>query len=157
MQKVKTLLCINFACLLYKSSSAQKIDSLALSGIPPERQLQVNKLLVISNRNKAWGWGLLGGGIAFSGIWFYMEANNVESIEDPSQMVEEEGLKGQNLVAVLAISLSIVSIPCFTMSRRTLNEAKLLLYSDKVAWLSPGVALPNSASAGVRLVISLGK
>ena len=154
---MKTLLSIIFACLLFKGSSAQKTDSLPVRAITVDEQLQVNELLVKANRYKTWGWSLLAGSIALLGFSLLLN-DDAEYIPDPSQPVEEsKGMQKQGKVACAGFVIMGASIPCFIKSHKILKQAEMLVFTEKQVSLSPQLVLPKSASAGVRLVIPLGK
>ena len=151
---MKFLLSVLFLFICCYQATAQRLDSAAIHRLSPQKQEEVNTYLVQAKNAKTTAILLFmgGGSLAIAGI-VYSLATDVSTgyVEDyPSY---NSGTK----IAILGAMVGLSGIPFFIKAHNKRDAARAMLYTDKGAMLMPHVLIPGSQSAGIRLVIPLGR
>ena len=151
---MKFLLSVLFLFICSYQATSQRLDSAAIHRLSPQKQEEVNAYLVQAKNAKTTAILLFmgGGSLAIAGI-VYSLATDVSTgyVEDyPSY---NSGTK----IAILGAMVGLSGIPFFIKAHNKRDAARAMLYTDKGAMLMPHVLIPGSQSAGIRLVIPLGR
>ena len=151
---MKFLLSVLFLFICCYQATSQRLDSAAIHRLSPQKQEEVNTYLVQAKNAKTTAILLFmgGGSLAIAGI-VYSLATDVSTgyVEDyPSY---NSGTK----IAILGAMVGLSGIPFFIKAHNKRDAARAMLYTDKGAMLMPHVLIPGSQSAGIRLVIPLGR
>ena len=152
---MKFLLCALFLFVIscYHATS-QKLDSASIHKLSPQKQEEVNTYLLQAKNAKTTGILLCmgGGSLAIAGIVysFATDASNGYVEDYPSY-------NGGTKVAILGAMVGLSGIPFFIKAHNKRDAARAMLYTDRGALLTPRVLVPGSQSAGIRLVIPLGR
>ena len=139
------------ALLCFYNVVAQKIDPAAIARLSPEKQEQVNGYLKEARNSQITGVVLCAAGgslILIGGIvamandeWF----DNKNPTEDWAPW------------AVAGIVTGLASIPFFLKVHNKREQARAIIYADKGVSMSPHILIPNTRSAGIKIVIPIGK
>ena len=144
------LLSLLFFLFCYCHLHAQKIDSAAMARLSPAERLKVDSLHKVEKGAKTGAFLTMGLGIAAGagGLAIYAHAME-EDLLDASPA----GL----ILCLAGVGVALLSIPQFRKAHKAGREAKAIVYGEKGASLAPGIMMPHTQSAGLKLVIPLGR
>ena len=139
-------------CLCFYTLSAQRIDSASVARLSPERQQEVNGYLQQAKKAKTTALVLSigGGALAIGGA--VLIASSLDSFADDDSKDEI----GAVLFTVGALS-ALGSIPFYIKIHKKRNAARAIIYGDRGMSFTPDVIMPATQSAGVKVIIPLGK
>ena len=151
---MKFLICALMMFVCVAQLMSQRLDTASLHRLSMQKQEQVNEYLRQAKNAKTTGMLLCmgGGSLAVAGIVYSIATDlNAGYIEDyPSY---NNGTK----IAIIGAMIGLSGIPFFIKAHNKRDAAKAILYTDKGALLTPNVLIPGSRSAGISIVIPLGK
>ena len=164
---MKYLSCCLLVLLSAVSAKPQKIDSAAIARLSPASQEQVNHYLVGAKKAKTTAMIMCfgGGALMIAGSVMGLQAvknDNANPDQDPygtSDVAAGDNPLG-NAGAVLfwvGTASALGSIPFFIKSHKKANAARAIIFADKGVSFTPGIIMPGTRSAGIRLVVPLGR
>lgn len=140
-------------CLLIFNTAlrAQRLDSAHISKLPPEKQEQVYGFLQQARaaRNTAIILAMAGGSAAIAGM-VYSIASDINTGYYDDTPSYNSGTK----IAVLGAMVGLSSIPFFIKFHNRRSDARAVFYAGGG---SSRVLIPGTQSAGVKVVLPLGR
>ena len=148
-------------CLCFYTLSAQRIDSASVARLSPEKQQEVNGYLQQAKKAKTTALVLSIGGGALAIGGFALIASSLDSWDfnwDDGYNTDSDSKDdiGAVLFTVGALS-ALGSIPFYIKIHKKRNAARAIIYGDRGMSFTPGVIMPATQSAGVKVIIPLGK
>ena len=148
------LLLLLFLSFFYTHVHAQKIDSAAMAHLSAEQRTTVEALLQEQKHAYTGAFVTLGVGIAAGITGLIVYANAIDNDvwgdgEDPSV--------GGLVIAGLGTAIALFSIPQFSKAHAAGRSAKAIVFGSKGVSMAPGIIMPHTQSAGLKLVIPLGR
>jgi hypothetical protein len=144
---------------------AQKIDSAAIARLDPALREEVNNYLAQAKKAKSTAMVLCisGGSVALIGGIIY----TVAAVRYPESgpLVEPSGnpenyKTAENvgvLLFVAGAATALTSIPFFIKVHKKREAVRAIVFADKGVSLAPGLTVPGSQFAGIRLVMEIGR
>jgi hypothetical protein len=168
ISKMKYLSCCLLVLLSAVCTRAQKIDSAAIATLSPASKEKVNQYLLSAKKAKTTarimcfgGGALMVAGLVMGVVAVRNDNQNPDQWNpfDSTYTVAGDNALG-NTGAVLfwvGTASALGSIPFFIKSHKKTNAARAIVYADKGVSLAPRMVMPGTRSAGIRLIIPIGK
>ena len=164
---MKYLLCCLLVLHSAVSAKAQKIDSAAVARLSTASREQVNHYLLAAKKAKTTAMIMCFGGGALmiaGGVMGLQAIRNDGATPDPNPYDSINVVPGDNalgnagaVIFWVGAASALGSIPFFVKSHKKANAARAILFTDKGVLFTPGIIMPGTGSAGIRLVVPLGK
>ena len=145
-------------CLCFYTLCAQRIDSASVARLSPEKQQEVNGYLQQAKKAKTTALVLSigGGALAIGGA--VLIASSLDFSWDNGYNTDSDSKDDIGAVLFLVGAASaLASIPFYIKIHKKRNAARAIIYGDRGMSFTPGVIMPATQSAGVKVIIPLGK
>ena len=150
------------------SVKAQKIDSAAIARLGPDAKEKVNHYLVQAKKAKTTGLIMCfaGGALMIAGGVMGIQAIKNDN-EDPdpwdynnpsTTVVGDNSLSDAGAVLFwVGTASALASIPFFIKSHKKADAARAMVFAGENVSLAPNIVMPGTRSAGIRLLIPVGR
>jgi hypothetical protein len=168
MKYLSCLLVILLSSLFSLSAKAQKMDSASIARLSPASQEQVNNYLAASTKAKTTakimcfgGGALMAAGLVMGVVAVRKDNQDLDQWNpyDSTNKAAGDNALGNTGAALFWVGTAsaLASIPFFIKSHKKANAARAIVYADKGVSFAPHMVMPGTRSAGIRLIIPVGK
>jgi len=137
------------------AATSQKITPELISKLPASKQEAVHIYLQRADNARLGGFAFMGGGLALMAIGANFESNTI-GFNNRGEATVTTTPTGEIFKLAGAVA-TLFGIRCFIQIHKNRQKARALVFAGDGITATPNLLVPYTPSAGVKLIIPLGK